>query len=259
MHVEYVLSEIPMTIVTNTNQMIVSLNTIREKLSLDNELDFEDKSDNTFIHSLNNVMNMGAPESNNSISRRIESNKTLHFADLMRKELIIASLEASRAARPNIREFMDATGISNEDAHELIYGVIGSNGDYRDWESIMSNVNPIDAARAATAQLYNSDLRYEMLNDPTHGTSKFDDILRSKTLAVQSVLAKNGNFAVLDADEGPSLVAVSKSGLILRGVASSAEQISRTSWLFGFSTEGLGSLSDKVDSEILELALNSFA
>jgi hypothetical protein len=54
----------------------------------------------------------------------------------------------------NIKKFMDATGSDFITASELMYGVVGSNKDYRDWNSIMSSPDAIKAAKIATSQMY---------------------------------------------------------------------------------------------------------
>ena len=58
------------------------------------------------------------------------------------------------AARPNMKEFMDATGADAATASELLYGVVGANRDTRDWSSIMSASDPIAAASRATGEMY---------------------------------------------------------------------------------------------------------
>jgi hypothetical protein len=137
--------------------------------------------------------------------------------------------------------------------------VIGSNGDYRDWGAIMASDNPIDAARAATGQLYNSSLSYELVNDASYGTPAFADELAAKSLTAEATLGKQGNFAIHAAEDTSSLMAVSSSGLLLRGAGSSQEQIERTAWLFGFSTEGLGALASTAETTALKDALEGFA
>ena len=88
--------------------------------------------------------------------------QTSSFDNYRAMDLLTDNMETSRAARPNMLEFMNATGASTSDSSELLYGVIGSNADYRDWSVIMASDNPVDAARAATAQLYGSDVDYQM-------------------------------------------------------------------------------------------------
>jgi hypothetical protein len=57
-------------------------------------------------------------------------------------------------SRPNMKEFMDATGADAATASQLLYGAVGSNVDVRDWSKIMSSSNPVQAAQTATAQMY---------------------------------------------------------------------------------------------------------
>ena len=92
-----------------------------------------------------------------------------------------------------------------------------------------------------------------------YGTLAFADELAAKTLANETTLGKQDNFALHTAKDTSSLVAVSSSGLLLRGAGSSQEQIERTAWLFGFSTEGLGALAVKAETTALKDALESFA
>ena len=66
----------------------------------------------------------------------------------------LSTAEASDASRPNVKQFMDRSGAEFLDASELIYGVVGSNTDVRDWAAIMASADPISAARQATAQMY---------------------------------------------------------------------------------------------------------
>ena len=153
---------------------------------------------------------------------------------------------------------MDAAGASSQDASELLYGVIGSNGDYRDWDVIMSSDNPIDAARAATAQLCNSNLTYEWVNGASYGIDDYAAELAESSLADETTLGKQGNFAIHAAEDTSSLKAISSSGLLLRGAGSSQEQIERTAWLFGFYTEALGALASTAETEALKDALEGF-
>ena len=180
------------------------------------------------------------------------------FDDYMAINLLVTNLDTSRAARPSMLEFMDATGANSQDASELLYGVIGSNGDYRDWGVIMTSGNPIDAARAATSQLYNSRLTYEMAQEESYGTPEFADELAAKSLNEEATLGKQGNFALHVVEDVQYLTGVSSSGLKLRDAGSTQEQIERTAWLFGFSTAGLGSLAARAESAELKAALELF-
>jgi hypothetical protein len=146
----------------------------------------------------------------------------------------------SSAARPNMREFMDVTGVDAADASELLYGVIGSNADLRDWSKIMASGNPVDAARAATGQMYNSNKEYALVKHQDYGQLTFAETLAQSSLSSKTVVQELGNFATIEADSGSQqTMAVSSTGLILRGAGSTQAQIERTAWLFGFDASAL--------------------
>jgi hypothetical protein len=184
---------------------------------------------------------------------------TSDFDRFLGMDLLTNDEEISRSARPNLREFMSVTGTSTADSNEMLYGVIGSNADFRDWSLIMASSNPVDAVRAATAQLYGSDLDYQMRSDTRYGELNFAATLSENSLDVATTLGKIDNFALHSKEGITSLMAVSSTGLMLRGAGSSQAQIERTAWLFGFSTEGLGALADEVESSALKDALESFS
>ena len=55
-------------------------------------------------------------------------------------ENLLTSTETDAVrARPTMREFMTLTGSSSTIAAEILYGVIGSNADLRNWEKIMNS------------------------------------------------------------------------------------------------------------------------
>jgi hypothetical protein len=183
------------------------------------------------------------------------------FAGFLQQNLLTTA-DAARTARPNMREFMDATGADATDASELLYGVIGSNQDLRNWEAIMASDNPIDAARAATRQLYNSDRDYQLRQHADFGTDRFADTLAAHSLAPETTIARSGNFAVHGTpDEArpgsfatTSLMAVSSTGLLLRGAGATKDQIERTAWLFGFDTSGIASMAAQTRAHDARLA-----
>lgn len=157
------------------------------------------------------------------------------FAQLQTTDWLVDSQSVATAARPNMKEFMDATGAPAANASELLYGVIGSNADLRDWSKIMSSGNPVDAARAATRQLYNSDKDYALVNHADYGTARFADTLAESSLSSKTVLSRSGNFAdIATGADTSATMAVSSTGLLLRGAGSTQEQIERTAWLLGF-------------------------
>ena len=248
-----------MTTIAQMDQLITSLQNIRATLAEDNSKNNTGDFGAMFDTALSNALEEPTPQMNVKAAAMAIDTPAQSFDDYMAMNLLVTNLDTSRAARPNMREFMDATGASSQDASELLYGVIGSNGDYRDWGAIMASDNPIDAARAATGQLYNSSLSYEMVNSASYGARAFADELAAKSLTDDTTLGKQGKFALHATDDTSSLMAVSSSGLLLRGAGSSQEQIERIAWLFGFTTEGLGSLSAKAETAALKDALESFA
>ena len=248
-----------MTTIAQMDQLITSLQNIRATLAEDNGKNITGDFGVMFDTALSNALEEPAQLMNVNGAAMVNDAPSQSFDDYMAMNLLGTNLDTSRAVRPNMREFIDATGASSQDASELLYGVIGSNEDYRDWGAIMASDNPIDAARAATGQLYNSSLSYELVNDASYGTPAFADELAAKSLTDETTLGKQGNFALHATDDTSSLMAVSSSGLLLRGAGSSQEQIERTAWLFGFTTEGLGSLADKAETAALKDALESFA
>ena len=148
---------------------------------------------------------------------------------------LLTTAEASSASRPNIKSFMDRTGAQFLDASELIYGVVGSNTDVRDWTAIMASNDPISAARQATGQMYGR----------TDITPRTD----ATYMGQGDTVAKEGNFAVrLLKDEDNKVVdqglkLIDAQGLILRDASSNPETIARNAWLFGFDTQPLAKLA----------------
>lgn len=147
----------------------------------------------------------------------------------------LTTAETSQANRPNIKEFMDRTGAVFLDASELIYGVVGSNTDVRDWSAIMASDDPITAARQATGQMYGR----------TDITPRTD----ATYMGASDTVAKEGNFAVrLLKDEDNKAVdqglkLIDAQGLLLRDAGNTPETIARNAWLFGFDTQPLAKLA----------------
>lgn len=147
----------------------------------------------------------------------------------------LTTAEASKANRPNIKEFMDRTGAAFLDASELLYGVVGSNTDVRDWPAIMASTDPVTAARQATGQMYG---RTDM--PPRTDATYMGNI---------DTVAKEGHFAVrLLKDEDQKVVdqglkLIDAQGLLLRDAGSSPASIARNAWLFGFDTQPLAKLA----------------
>ena len=68
----------------------------------------------------------------------------------------------------NVKKFMDATGADFQTASDMLYGNVGSNKDYRNWQAIMSSSNPLQAAKDATMQMYGGGYNVNYLYDPEY-------------------------------------------------------------------------------------------
>lgn len=60
--------------------------------------------------------------------------------------------DSPQTAKPNLKNFMDATGVDFKTASNILYGSVGSNKDTRDWQQIMSSKDPLAAAKASLKQ-----------------------------------------------------------------------------------------------------------
>lgn len=87
--------------------------------------------------------------------------------------------DLQRYAKPNTKEFMDATGLDFHTAGELLYGAVGSNQDTRDWARIMASSNPAAAAREGLKQMYGG---YGLkVSPPGYTADPRDDFDRQRT------------------------------------------------------------------------------
>jgi hypothetical protein len=145
-----------------------------------------------------------------------------------------ADHDTRHGGKPDTATFMKATGADFSTASSLLYGVIGSNTDYRDWNAIMASSDPVQSARQATGALYDSDLPY------TSGNG-------FKPSATQTVAA-SGNFAWLKADQREGLWIMNNQGEALRQLPASAPDILRAARDFGLNTADLATLADQMDT-----------
>ena len=168
-------------------------------------------------------------------SPRVSSSFSQTLAAVQAPRSWLTTPEASQTHRPNVKEFMDRSGVPFVDASELIYGVVGSNTDVRDWAAIMASSDPITAARQATGQMYGR----------TDITARTD----ATYMKASDTVAQEGNFAVrLLKDEDDQVVdqglkLIDAQGLLLRDAGSNAQTIARNAWLFGFDTQPLAKLA----------------
>ena len=235
-----------MNITSSVDQLIGSLEAFKAAMPKGLSAGGSDSFENAFqaasdeITVLTSQTDAAKSIANASVVDSASSLTKTSFAEFQTQNLLVASERAARVDKPNMGEFIDATGVNVADASELLYGVIGSNADLRDWTQIMESDNPVDAVRAATEQLYNSDKPYQLVHHVDYGTLKFEETLAANSLSSKNVISQTGNFAEIQTDADKSVtMAVSSSGLLLRAAGTSQAQIERTAWLFGFDTEEL--------------------
>lgn len=146
-----------------------------------------------------------------------------------------ADAGVARNSKPNIREFMQATGVDFTTASSTLYGVIASNGDYRDWSAIMAADNPLAAARAATGAMYSSDSPYLSAG--------------SKTLPADAIKAQAGHFAWVEMEGKKNLWLLDGNNAPLRLLNLDAPSLLRTARDFGIDTAPLSELADQLDAQ----------
>ena len=117
--------------------------------------------------------------------------------------LILDDASEAKKNKPTISEFIQATKLSFIDATELLYGVVGSNGDHRNWELIMNSENIISTARLATEKLHLSNVDYELGQVAIKGTLEYEKIIEQHTVSNDQVIEKSGLNALVN--EGGTL------------------------------------------------------
>lgn len=211
------------------------------------------------ISSLQNNTNINTAyeTTGNSSVKNSSSNTNTGFGDvLVQSSSPAVSLNAptnwlttpsiSDEHRPNVKQFMDATGLSANDASEFIYGVVGSNTDTRNWQAIMSSSDPVKAVRSATNAMYNR-------SDTPPKSVLFQDM---RYMQPADTVAKAGNFAIRELKDEKAQVIdtglkiVASDGLILRDAGNTSKSIQKNAWLFGIDTSSLNKLAPAAPAQI---------
>jgi hypothetical protein len=176
----------------------------------------------------------------------IQSSSTSNSTTKTLPRNLLTTSTNSDVHRPNVKQFMDATGLNSQDASDLLYGVIGGNTDIRNWQEIMASDDPVNASRVATNAMYNQV-------DP----ATVQDIpALPYYLKHSETLANLENFAITQKIDDrnllqtPELKLVAYDGLILRDAGNSADAITRNAWLFGFDTAPLAALTTKAPMQL---------
>ena len=109
-------------------------------------------------------------------------------------------------AKPNIKEFMDATGVDFATASDVLYGTVGSNIDTRNWKAIFSSQDPLTAARQATAAMYGG-VKPGTYIDPITGKQSNQLIGTSGYYPLTTPGGRDVNFGVgLNTDLGKNFI-----------------------------------------------------
>jgi hypothetical protein len=144
---------------------------------------------------------------------------------------------SSATGRPSTAEFMAKTGVDNETASSVLYGVIGSNKDYRDWDAIMASADPLADARASTAAMYTGNLPYAPAD--------------AHTATQNNILAQAGPFAFIQGSgtRPPALYLLDSHGNILRPAGYNPPDILRNIRDFGFDITQLADIAAQLDAK----------
>jgi len=150
----------------------------------------------------------------------------------------VASVKAGNPRKPNSRELTELiAGVPVEQLYatmdvsewskythksaNLLYGVVGSNGDTRNWEAIMASDNPVVAAQIATSQMYGGT------------TVKYQSGGYETDQAGNTVIDSNGNPVKLP----PTTYIVGGNGTILRSFTiNNVESMTQQLTNFGVQT-----------------------
>lgn len=174
----------------------------------------------------------------NDIVEKVANELTLENATADDANYLLEDPWASRAFKPNVREFMDATQVDFRTAAELLSTASTGAGDYRDWQKIMASSDPTSAARQATGQFYNSDLDYVL---PGYETSIIRD---------ERILAQTQNFAVYKkpASDDVDLIITAGNGLRLEVLPGDATAIRTAVEKYGYNLNEISDLAKTMES-----------
>lgn len=196
------------------------------------------------------------PAINNQIqSNEVSSNTSLEtnsFENYLAAETL-PSIDTTK--KPSIKELMDFTNMSFEDASSILYGVVGSNEDTRDWNKILTSSDVLKTAKEETAKMYNGYTAplEEVVDETEENPVK-------KTIDVQE-----GNIKFLQTSQtneelgeeilSDSLYLAASNGLLLRSAGNTPKQILDSLDAFGFSVEPLKNLAqnEKIPENIRTL------
>lgn len=181
------------------------------------------------------------------------------------------TLNIDTSKKPNMKELMDFTGISAKEASSILYGVIGSNEDTRDWNKILTSSDVLKAAKEETAKMYNSNSDYSLVSNSEETASTEETF----SISDSEIEDSNSVTTLVDIQEGNlrfkqtsqfdeetqsdvvtnSLYLASSNGNLLRNAGNTPAQIVENLDAFGFDIEPLSTLAqnEQVPSDIKNL------
>ena len=213
------------------------------------------------IDSVNSTSNL----TNQITSSQISSNQTTseNFTDYLTNE---TSLKIDTTKKPNIKELMDFTNMSFKEASSILYGVIGSNEDTRDWNKILTSSDVLKTAKEETAKMYNSDASTVQLTNNDTQTNQEEINPVTTLLDVQEGNLKFIQTSSFDEESQSdvvtnSLYLASSNGNLLRNAGNTPAQILENLDAFGFSVEPLKTLvkNDSIPNDVKTLMNNTIS
>ena len=196
------------------------------------------------------------PAINNQIqSNEVSSNTSLEtnsFENYLAAETL-PSIDTTK--KPSVKELMGFTNMSFEDASSILYGVVGSNEDTRDWNKILTSSDVLKTAKEETAKMYNGyTAPLEEVVDETDEkpVKKTIDVQEGKIKFLQTTQTNEELGVDVVSD---SLYLAASNGLLLRSAGNTPKQILDSLDAFGFSVEPLKNLAqnEKIPENIRTL------
>lgn len=206
-----------MQISTKIDQLIQALNELKPLLS-------DDKNANSEKFSRILEQSLGQSTEDSIVSKELEivsaKNESTNTPAWVDPGI---GYDPENPRKPNMKEFIEAiSGKSMEDlyaeplenylkikheASDMLYGVVGSNLDTRDWSAIMAADNILEAARKETGRIYNPEVNIKSeLNNEDIVTNqiailkdKNGNTLRTLSNNISSVEQTLKNFGVTNA------------------------------------------------------------
>lgn len=185
---------------------------------------------------------------------------------------------ADVSCKPSMLEFMNATHVDAQTASDVLYGVIGSNQDLRDWKAIMSSYDPLKSARISTGAMYNSDLDYAAVS------IEAQTLIAEEEIAVESeeisdtdtqvpitqsfTIAESGNFAYIETstfeDDAEDAVVTSSFALIdgqgrVLTTVSDPSMLAKQATNFGFDLSELVELESKLNESGVDWKMGAWS